>query len=121
MRSFVSTYFQVNPNKLAAGLWERFVRRLPPRLLALYYIARAVYSPQFEKALRVVAEVSNDPTSRNFTGWNGMARAVVSNPEWGENVYRGLAARVKMGSRSVETSLVTEVAYLIYKRRKNGI
>jgi hypothetical protein len=121
MRDYLSTRFGVNPRKLRQGLWERIARRIPARWWAFYYAWIALRSPEFEKALGTVREISQDPSSRSLSTWGDINRLTVSNQQWGENMYRGLAARVKMGSRKPETSLLVELAYLAYRRKKNGI
>lgn len=99
--------------------WERFLRWLPLRVWMLIYFLRAWFSPDLEGAVDVVVDVAHDPSTRNLDSWTLINRKTVSNPQWGENMYRALAARVEFGSGEPEAALLLELAYLAYKRKRS--
>ncbi len=114
----VAAYLRVNRRKVLRGLTERLLRCLPARLWAFVYVLRVLRSSKFDEAFEVVRNVSQDPSTRNMDSWTGVARATAAHEAWGENMYRGLAARVALKDRSPEASLLIELAYLAYKRRR---
>lgn len=110
---------RVNKRKFFRGLLELSIRALPARVLAAFYLLRALFSSDFQRALEVVQSVARDPSTRNLDTWTAAHRVAVSNPKWGENMYRALSARVKFRNASPEAALLLELAYLAYKRGKH--
>lgn len=116
MRDYFAALVGVNPRKLWAGVWERIIRSIPRPVLGIWYAYKALR--RLSTATEIVKEVAQDPSTRNLDYWTLTARETVSNPQWGENMYRALAARVRAKDRSPETALALELAYLIYKRKR---
>lgn len=109
----------INRKKFWRGLWEVSVRSLPPRVLAIYFISEIYFSRDFNKALKTVRTVSQTPDSRNLDTWTLMNRRAISQPKETENVYRTFAARLEFGAKKPLDSLLLELAYLIYKRKRH--
>lgn len=92
-------------------------RKLPLRPFVTYYALKAIWSEDFDRANRVVREVAKSPETRQFKWWADIDRMAVSNPRHGENTFRNLAARVRMGSYGPEAATLLELAYLGLKKR----
>ena len=98
------------PIKKLKGLVIKLTRKLPIRWHVAYRVATLICSSDFGKAVQVTKEVAADPGSRNLKFWADIDRLAVSNPIHGENTYRNLLARVKMGS-TPNSALLLELAW----------
>ena len=105
--------------KRILGWWVKNVkRRLPLRLVVLYNLLKLVFSPKFTQAYEIVKAVAHDPSSRDLKYWGHINRLAVSNPKWGENAFRGMSARLRMGTGDLtDYAVLVELAYLGLKRR----
>jgi hypothetical protein len=103
--------------KRIRGWAEKAYRRLPTTVVMLPFLWQLIRSDDFRKAYRIVRKISHDPSTRNLCHWTEVNRLTATQPQWTENMYRGLAARIEFGSHEPIASLLIELAYLAYKRK----